>query len=329
MPLEKKIFAILLILLVAGGSYYAYRLFLHQDEELLQATGTIEASSADVNAKAAGTIKTLSFVEGDTVKQGQLLGELSRNDLFAQRERDAISVLAAEAKLRDLVSGARTQEIEQAQASLKIASRSQAQAEQDLARAESLFAAGAIAQTQVEAARLSAEQKTAQLSQAQAAFNLLQAGNRPQQVAAASAEVNRAKAVLSASEAMLEDLKLYAPQDGVILSKNYEIGEFVALGSALFTIANLNDLWVEVYIPTDDLPKVKLGQPVDVTVSGDQTVYTGQVTHIANQGEFTPKSIQTKQERTNVVFAVKISLKNPQGILKPGMPADILFHRGE
>lgn len=326
---KRKVFMILLILLVATGGFYAYRSLLNDDGQLIQATGTIEATSADVNAKAAGTIKTLAFDEGDMVKKGQLLGELSRNDLLAQRERDAVSVLAAEAKLRDLVSGARAQEIEQAMASLSIASNNKAKADQDLVRAESLFAAGAIAQTEVETARLNSEQKSAQLEQAQAALNLLQAGNRPEQVSAASAEVARSKAVLSASVALLEDLKLYAPQDGIITSKNYEDGEFVSLGAALFTVANLNDLWVDVYIPTDDLPQIKLGQQVEVTVSGDKTVYPGKVTHIANQGEFTPKSIQTKQERTNVVFAVKISLENKRGTLKPGMPADVVFRSGE
>jgi HlyD family secretion protein len=326
---KQKVFMILLILLVAVGGFYGYRSLLSDNDQRIQATGTIEATSSDVNAKAAGTIKALAFNEGDKVKKGQLMGELSRNDLLAQRERDAISVLAAEAKLRDLVSGARAQEIEQAMASLSIASHNKTKADQDLARAESLFAAGAIAQTEVETARLNAGQQAAQLEQAQAALNLLQAGNRPEQVSAASAEVARSKAVLSASESLLEDLKLYAPQDGIITSKNYEEGEFVALGAALFTVANLNDLWVDVYIPTDDLPRIKLGQSVEVTVSGDKTVYPGKVTHIASQGEFTPKSIQTKQERTNVVFAVKISLANKQGTLKPGMPADIVFPRGE
>lgn len=329
MQSKRKVFMILLILLIAVGGYYTYHFVINKEDQLIQATGTIEATSADVNAKAAGTIKKLSFNEGDMVKKGQLLGELSRNDLLAQRERDAVSVLAAEAKLRDLVSGARAQEIEQAMASLSIASNNKAKADQDLARAESLFAAGAIAQTEVETARLNAGQKAAQLEQAQAALNLLQAGNRPEQVSAASAEVARSKAVLSASDSLLEDLKLYAPQDGIITSKNYEDGEFVSLGAALFTVANLNDLWVDVYIPTDDLPRIKLGQQVEVTVSGDKTVYPGEVTHIASQGEFTPKSIQTKQERTNVVFAVKISLENKRATLKPGMPADVVFRSGE
>ena len=325
---SKKVLIFLLILLAAAGAYYLYYRF-NPEDQVLQATGTIEATTVDVNAETAGTIKSLALQEGDQVKKGQLLGELSRNDLLAQRERDAISVLAAEAKLRDLVSGARAQEIDQATASLTIAKSNKAQADLDLTRAESLFKAGAIAQVAVEDARLNAEQREGQLEQAQAALNLLQAGSRPEVVTAARDEVERSKAVLSASDAILEDLKLFAPQDGVIISKNYEEGEFVSLGASLLTVANLSDLWVDVYIPTDNLPAVKLGQKVDVSVSGDNNHYTGKVTHIADKGEFTPKSIQTKQERANVVFAVKISLENKQGVLKPGMPADVVFRTGE
>ncbi|MGI5922288.1 MAG: HlyD family efflux transporter periplasmic adaptor subunit, partial [Syntrophomonadaceae bacterium] len=80
------------------------------------------------------------------------------------------------------------------------------------------------------------------------------------------------------------------------------------------------------YIPTDDLPAIKMGQKVRFTVSGDKTQYTGTVTYIASQGEFTPKTIQTKKERANVVFAVKIAVNNQDGVLKPGMPADIVFN---
>ncbi len=318
---------LLLLLLLAGGSYWVYIKYFPAISSNILATGTIEATTVDLNVKAAGTIKALALQEGEVVKKDQLLAELSRSDLAAQRERDALGVLVAEAKLADLGSGARGQEIKEAIANLNIAQINLDKSSLDLDRSEKLYKEGALPQQDLDQVRVSFNLKKSQLEIAQSRLSLLEAGNRPSQVTGAAAEVERAKAILKATESMLEDMKIYSPIDGTILSKNYEPGEYVAMGAALATIADLNNLWIKVYIPTDDLPAVKLGQKVHFNISGDKNQYSGTVTHISSKGEFTPKTIQTKQERTNVVFAVKISVENQNSILKPGMPADVIFDR--
>jgi len=318
---------IILLLLLAAGSYWVYDKYFLDSNSNIQATGTIEATTIGLNFKTAGTIQTLTFEEGDIVKKDQLLAELTRSDLAAQRERDAQGVLVAEAKLDDLVSGARAQEIKEAIANLNIARTNLDQAKIDLDRSERLFKEGALPQTDLDQVRVSFNLKKNQLDIAEAGLSLLQAGNRPSVVSGAASEVQRAQAVLKATETMLEDLKVYSPIEGTILSKNYEAGEYVSVGGSLATIADLKRLWIKVYIPTDDLPAVKLGQKVRFTVSGDPNEHVGTVSYISSQGEFTPKTIQTKQERTNVVFAVKISVDNENGSLKPGMPADVVFDR--
>jgi len=320
---------VLLLVLLSGASYWAYIKYFPAAVDSIQATGTIEATTVNLTLKAAGTIKFLSFQEGDLVKKDQPLGELTRNDLLAQRERDALGVTVAEAKLNDLVSGARAEEIKGAAANLNIAQINLDKANLDLERLEKLFQEGAISQQELDQARVNANLRKNQLDAAQAGLNLIQEGTRPAQVSGAAAEVERAKAVLKATETLLDDLKIYSPIEGTILSRNYEPGEYVAMGSSLATIADLNRLWITVYIPTDDLPTVKLGQKVYFTVSGDSTQYLGTVSNIASKGEFTPKTIQTKQERTNVVFAIKITVDdNVNFALKPGMPADVVFDRG-
>jgi HlyD family secretion protein len=327
---EKRKIALIILLLVllAGGSYWAYNKYFMSASSSILATGTIEATTVDLNLKAAGTIKTLAFKEGDAVKQNQPLAELTRSDLAAQRERDALAVAEAQDKVNDLVSGARDQEIKAATASLNIAKINLDNANLDLERVKKLFEAGAVSQQELDQAQLNSDLKKNQLDAAQAALSLLQAGTRPAQISGAEAEVERTKAVLKASESMLDDLKINSPIDGIVLSRNYEPGEFVAMGVSLGTIADLNHLWIKVYIPTDDLPMIKLGQKVHFTVSGNSTQYIGTVSNIASQGEFTPKTIQTKQERTNVVFAVKITVDdNQNSALKPGMPADVVFDR--
>jgi HlyD family secretion protein len=326
---RKLVPLVLILVLLAGGAYWAYLKYFPATASNIQATGTIEATTVDITSKAAGTIKTLSFQEGDLVIKDQALGELTRNDLVAQRERDALAVTEAQAKVDDLVSGARTQEVKGAAANLNIAQINLDKTNLDLDRFQKLFQAGAISQEELDQAQVNADLKKSQLESAQAALSLVEEGTRPAQITAAAIEVERLKAVLQATETLVDDLKINSPIDGTVLSRNYEPGEYVAMGASLATIADLNRLWITVYIPTDDLPAVMLGQKVHFTVSGDPTQFIGTVSNIASKGEFTPKTIQTKQERTNVVFAIKITVDGDQNsVLKPGMPADVVFDRG-
>lgn len=316
-----------ILLILGGAAYWVYTRYLGEPVSLVQASGTIEATTVDLTTKSPGTIKMLAFQEGSAVRKQDLLAELSRSDLIAQQARDALAVQAAQANLDDLQSGSRVQEIKVAQANYNIAQLNLDQALLDLARADQLYQGGALSQQAWEQAQLNAQLKQNQLEAAQANLELLQAGTRPAKITAAAAEVQRTQAVLQSTQSMLDDLKLYSPMDGTVLTRNYEPGEYVAAGVALATIADLDHLWVKVYLPTDDLPSVQLGQQVAFTVSGDSTQYTGTVSHIATKGEFTPKTIQTKQERTNVVYEVKIEINNVSGALKPGMPADVVFSR--
>jgi HlyD family secretion protein len=259
------------------------------------------------------------------IEKGQLLAELSRSDLLTQRERDALGVQVAQARYNDLVSGFRAEEIKEATSNLGLAQANLEQALVDLKRAEQLFNAGALSQEKLDAAQLNKTTREKQVEVAKSRLQLLESGNRPQVVAGAAAEVERNKAILKTTEAMLDDLKIISPLNGTISSKNYENGEYAPAGASLLSVVDLNHLWIKVYIPTDDLPRVRLNQTVKVRVSGSSQVFAGKVTYIASRGEFTPKTIQTKKERANVVFAVKVAVENHNGILKPGMPADVVF----
>ncbi|MFZ7101754.1 MAG: HlyD family secretion protein [Peptococcaceae bacterium] len=321
----KRIAVLIVALGLLSGSFWIWQTYFKTEQGGIQATGTIEATSVDLNAKLAGTIKVLSLNSGDLVNKGQLVAELSRNDLVAQRERDELSVVKSEANLADLLSGAREQELKEAEANVNIARANLDQAAEDLARLKTLVAAGAVTQVEYEQVQTKLEVGKNQLAAAEARFSLLQAGSRQEVLKGAQLEIERNKAVLKATEAMLADLKIYSPANGVVLSKNYELGEYVTPGAALATVVDMDDLWIKVYIPTDDLPQVTLGQKVSFTVSGRAESFAGIVEEIATKGEFTPKTIQTKKERTNVVFAVKIRISSADGLLKPGMPADVIF----
>ncbi|MCG8401225.1 MAG: efflux RND transporter periplasmic adaptor subunit [Firmicutes bacterium] len=325
MDKKKRVVIVLVALLLAAGGYWGHNKYLAGDTAVLEATGTIEATTVDLSAKIQGALKSISVDGGDSVSKGQLVAELSRNDLVAQRERDALTVLKAEAGLADLQSGAREQEIKEASLALDTAAVNLQQATIDFTRLESLYQAAAIPRSEYENAanrlKLAENQKEA----ARARLSLLESGNRPQQINAARAEVERSKAMLKATRAVLEDLKIFATLDGEVLSRNYEEGEYITPGAPVVTIADLSDLWIKVYISTNDLPRIRLGQQVSFTVSGESKVFSGVVREIASKGEYTPKTIQTKQERANIVFGVKVGIAEPGGVLKPGMPADVVF----
>lgn len=327
-PGRKKILApiVLALALLSMAGYWLWHTY-GGATTAIQATGTIEATTVELNAKVAGTIKTFQVKAGDRIKLGQVVAELTRNDLVAQGERDRLSVLKAESTLNDLKSGARSQERNEAVANVNIARENYVRANDDYIRYESLLKAGAISQVDFEKARTAMEIARNQLQAVEARLSLIEEGSRPEIIRSAEAEVERSKAILKATEALLEDLQVISPLDGEVITKNYQEGEYVQMGASLATAVKSNDLWIKVYIPTDDLPHIRVGQRASFSVSGLSRTFEGIVEEIAAKGEFTPKTIQTKKERTNVVFGVKIRVSSEDGVLKPGMPADVTFER--
>lgn len=154
----------------------------------------------------------------------------------------------------------------------------------------------------------------------------MQAGTRSEQITSAQEELNRTKAILAISNSLVSDLKVYAPLDGVILTKNYEQGEYIAAGAPIATIADLSDCWVKVYIPATELGKIKIGTKASLTIDSlPNRTFIGYVREISDKAEYTPRQSITKNERANMVFAVKVYMDNSEKIMKPGMPIDVIF----
>ncbi len=166
----------------------------------------------------------------------------------------------------------------------------------------------------------------AAVQMAQAQLDALKAGADAEDIKAAEAEVERAKAALEALKARREKMKLYAPTDGWVTEVVTKRGEVIGPGATILKLANLDEVTLTVYVPEPDLGKVHIGQKVYVTVdSFPGETFEGEVVFISSKAEFTPKNIQTKEERVNLVFAVKVRLPNPEHKLKAGMPADALI----
>ncbi len=316
--------AVVAALVLAGGlvvSAAARRLGLH--DPTIGVTGTIEALQVDVSPKITGRIVERTVREGERVSRGQLLVRLDDDELVAEARRAEAAVRTAEAKLRDLLAGARSQEIEQARQALANATATRVWTERDYSRTMELFKKDLIAAQEVDRARQAYEVAKANEIGSREKLALVEAGAREYEVVAARAQVAEARAAQALAERRLEQTRLVSTLDGVVLHKNMEVGETAVPGQSILTLMDPRDLWLRAYVPETEIARVKLGQPATLAVDAfPGRVFQGTVSEIASEAEFTPKNVQTKKERVNLVFRVKIAVQNPDGTLKPGLPAD-------
>ena len=176
------------------------------------------------------------------------------------------------------------------------------------------------------AAEAQARVAEAVVDEARAALDEIEAGPTPEELALARAHLHQAQAVSGLADARLTQLTLTSPITGTVASRTAQAGETAAPGITLLTLANLDQATLVVYIPENQIGRIQVGQSVDVTVdSFPDQVFTGHITAIAGEAEFTPRSVQTREERVNLVFAVKVVIPNPEHALKPGMPADAVI----
>jgi HlyD family secretion protein len=316
---------VLTLLLVLGLAYaYGGRLFgAGNGKPVVSVTGTIEAIQVDVSARIAGRITERPVNEGDRVVAGQVLVRLDEAELAAEVRRQEAAVRTAQSTLNDLVAGARREEMEDARAALQSASATREWTERDFRRAEGLFRQTLIAAQEVDRARQAYEVAAAQEKSARQKLLLLEAGSRPDQVEAARGQLAQARNALDTARTRLKEMTVSSPLDGVVLRKNLEVGELANPGVPILTLMNPSDIWVRAYVPEEEVARIKVGSPVRVSVDGyPARRFPGRITEIASEAEFTPRNVQTRQERVNLVFRIKIAVDNPEGILKPGMPAD-------
>jgi multidrug resistance efflux pump len=180
-----------------------------------------------------------------------------------------------------------------------------------------------IAQTALERAQQAVAAAKAQLEQTQAQLDLIQVGPKPEEVALAEAQVAQSRAEMAILEAQQEKLSLPTPIAGLVTERMVHEGEVVVAGARLFSISSLDSVVLTIYIPETQIGHVQIGQAADVSVKAyPRRAFRGEVVHIASRAEFVPRNVQTSEERTTTVFAVRIKVPNPGRLLKPGMPAE-------
>jgi HlyD family secretion protein len=323
--MKKKLLLLVLLILTAGGTatwFYA-RGGPEPADSRIRVSGNLEVTDAEVSFKVAGRVSARLVSEGEMVRAGVTVATLDDTE-FAQevglREAD---VRAAEADLRDLEAGSRPEEIAQGEAALALATAEAERWRLEAARQQDLFSKDVVSAHDHEVAATANSVAQARVNEARQQLALLRQGPRIEKILQARARLAKARQALAVAETRLGYAVLQSPLSGFALAEHVEPGEIVNPGSPIVTIGDLERVWLRAYINETDLGRVALGQRVRLTTDGDpNTAYWGQISFISPEAEFTPKNVQTQQERVKLVYRIKVLVPNPKLTLKPGMPAD-------
>jgi len=321
-------------------------------EGLIQANGRIEGDHYTVAGKWPGRVAELQAREGEQVEQGRILLKLDDSQTLAklnqakaavhaitaqrQAARSSLAVFKKNIPLKIAVAKAG---LAHAKASLSSHRNTENQARKDAERFRALLKRQTVERQRSEQADLAwdvarADTAAAEAAVAQAEKTLAQAelgweeiNAREDELAALSAQLMQAEAALAEAQSVLDDLIIRAPADGMITTRMVDSGEMVAAGGPLFDIVNLDRLYLKVYVPGNEIGKIRLGSPAQIyTDAFPDRPFPATVRYIASQAEFTPKEVQTTDERVKLVYAVKLYLdQNPGHSLTPGLPADAVI----
>jgi HlyD family secretion protein len=302
----------------------------------LRVSGHVEATEVQVSAEVAGRLVELRVAEGDRVKRGDVIARLDTRDTELRIAGAQAERATADAQLRLLQAGARSEDVRQAEAQVQAAATEAAAAhaelraaDADLERFESLLRANAGSQKQRDDARAradvarervrGAEERT---RAAREGLARLRAGARPQEVDAARARVATVDAQLAILDKSLKDAQVVSPVDGIVTTKLVDQGELLAARTPLVVVTDLDHAWANLFVPEPMVPRVKIGQAATVFTDAGGDGITGKVTFVSAKAEFTPRNVQTADERSKLVYRIKVSVDNSQGVLKQGMPVD-------
>lgn len=268
------------------------------------AFGNFEAIETKISAMASGTLLYLNVEEGQKVSKGEMVGLIDTTNLHLKNEQLRASYQAALSRKPSIAAQVETLE------------EQRKNAQRELERFGKLSEKGAASQKQVDDLRYQVNVLSKQINSVNTQNDQL------------TQELKVIKAQIAQVEQQIADSRIIAPVSGTTLVRLVEPHELVAVGSPLFRIADLDTLILKVYVSGSQLDDIKLGQDVRVLIDKDKNqfgAYSATISWISSEAEFTPKTIQTREERTDLVYAVKLKTPNPEGILKIGMPAEVIF----
>jgi HlyD family secretion protein len=292
----------------------------------LQGSGTVEADEIVIAARTQGEVLEIVIREGDHVSANEALARLDDADLQLQLEqaRQRRAVVVAQRNL--LTAGARPEDIRQAEAGLAELQEALRLAERNYERIRNLHEAGSSTPSELDRVETQFHQAQARVDAAEAQLARVRDLPRDQEIEAARAQVAEADAAVARIERQVQEAVIRAPRDGTVVTRLRHAGEYVAPGTPLFIMADLSVVTLTVYVPEPHLAEVALGATVTVRVDGvTDRAFSGRVSGIATEAEFTPRNVQTADARAQLVYAVDVEIENPDGVFKIGMPAEAVF----
>lgn len=310
-------------------------------QESTPATGTrvsgqVDATEVLVAPEVGGRIIEMTIAEGDRVKQGDVVARLDTRDVDLALQRARAERLQADAQMRLLQAGARAEDIRQAEAQaaaavaeISAAEADLASAETDLQRFERLLQVDSGSQKQRDdaatrrnVARDRVTAARARESAAREAVARLRAGSRREEIEAARARVAGVDAQIATLEKSKSDATVMAPLGGIVTERLLDPGEIVAPRAPIAVLADLDHAWAEVFVDEPMIPRIRIGQAATVYTDAGGAGLPGKVSYIASKAEFTPRNVQTAEDRSKLVYRVKIAVDNSNGVLKQGMPVE-------
>jgi HlyD family secretion protein len=329
MRIRKRIFAVCVIALMATA-FFVWRSMRHRPpENEIILHGNVDIREVDLAFNATERIGRVLVEEGDEVKAAQLLSTLDMARLRHEVLSADARVRAQEKVVAALVAGTRPQEIRRARADVAAADAEARNAERTSRRLELLAGRDLISRQQADDAKAAADAAGAQLQAARETLDLALAGPRKEDIDAAKDTLGALREDLAVAKRNLSYAFLYAPSDGIIRSRILEPGDMASPEKPVFTLALTDPVWVRAYVSETDLGKVHAGMPAEVTTdSFPGKRYGAWIGFISPAAQFTPKSVETQQVRTSLVYEVRVYVKNPQDELRLGMPATVIIPLG-
>ena len=286
--------------------------------------GTVDAHEVDLSFQVGGRIQRLDTDEGKSVAVGDALAELDPRDLELALARAQAQAASAERALAVLRAGSRAQDVQSAEAALRQAQADLRFASAQQERTEKLVADHFAPPQQLDTANDLVDGATAKVEQARQNLSLLREGARKEDIERATADFEAATAAAATAQQQLAYARLTSTVAGVVSVRLAEQGQNVTSGQPVFRVAEIDRPWVRIYLDEKELPRVKLGQPAQIQVDGlPGKTFGGHLSFISPEAEFTPKTVETRALRVDLVYRAKVDVDNAAGQLKIGMPADV------